>query len=67
MNRPPNLTIWWSVFMIYFYNISATKTSWFIIIYYPLSQELTASLTFTIFEPADVELDFFITTLHLYL
>ncbi len=52
--------------MIYFYNISATKTSWFIIIYYP-PQELTSSRTFTIFESVDVEIEFFITTLHLYL
>ncbi len=52
--------------MTFFYNISATKKqvglSLFII-----PQELTSSCTFAIFESTDVEIDFFIITLHLYL
>lgn len=66
MNRPPNLTIWWSVFYDFLLQYQRyKKTSWFIIIYYPPRINLTC--TFAIFESTDVEIDFFIITLHLYL
>lgn len=66
MNRPPNLTIWWSVFYDFLLQYQRYKKqvglSLFII-----PQELTSSCTFAIFESTDVEIDFFIITLHLYL